>query len=87
MIQAISRAFPVVALSVVLSGCATTAALRSGQTAETLQEYDRAVIEYTKVLQKSPNNRDARQGLERAKVRAAQDLPARRRPEPEQRRD
>jgi general secretion pathway protein D len=56
---------------VFLTGCAGGAALRSGQQAETLQDYDRAVVEYTNVLRKSPNNRDARQGLERTKTRAA----------------
>jgi general secretion pathway protein D len=73
MTQQIKRFLPLLALSVALSGCATAAALRSGQQAETLQDYDRAVIEYAKVLQKDPDNRDGRQGLERAKIRAAQD--------------
>jgi general secretion pathway protein D len=77
MIKAIRSLLPVLALSAVLGGCATTAALRSGQQAETLQDYDRAVVEYTKVLQKKPNDRDARQGLERAKARASQDHTAR----------
>jgi len=61
------------ALAATLSGCATTAALRAGQNAEQLQEYDRAIVEYTKVLRKQPDNRVARQALERAKLRSSQE--------------
>jgi general secretion pathway protein D len=60
-----------VALTATLSGCATAAALRAGQNAEQLQEYDRAVVEYTKVLRKNPDNRVARQSLERVKLRSS----------------
>jgi len=56
----------------VAAGCATTAGLRSGERAEFAQDYDLAVAEYTKVLQKNPDNRSARQGLDRSKVRAAE---------------
>jgi general secretion pathway protein D len=56
-----------------LAGCATTASLRAGKDAELAQDYDRAVVEYTRALQQNPDNRDARQGLERTKLRAAQD--------------
>ena len=41
--------------------------------AETSQNYDIAVAEYTKLLRDNPDNREARQGLERAKLRASQD--------------
>jgi general secretion pathway protein D len=61
------------ALTATLSGCATTAAMRAGQNAEQLQEYDRAIVEYTKVLRKQPENRVARQALERAKLRSSQE--------------
>ena len=64
-------------LTVFVAGCATAAALRSGERAELAQEYDRAVIEYSKALQQDPDNRAARQGLERSKLRAAQDHYAR----------
>src|SRR5688572_14425023 len=60
-------------LTVALAGCATSAALRSGERAELAQDYDRAVVDYTKALQADPDDRAARQGLERAKLRAAQD--------------
>jgi general secretion pathway protein D len=60
-------------LTVVVAGCATGAALRSGESAELARDYDRAVAEYTRVLQQNPNNRVAIQGLERAKLRGAQE--------------
>ncbi|MEQ1573027.1 MAG: secretin N-terminal domain-containing protein [Vicinamibacterales bacterium] len=61
------------ALALTLAGCATGGAIRSGQRAEQAQDYDRAVIEYTKVLKAQPDNRAVRQALDRAKMRAAQD--------------
>ena len=60
-------------LTVATAGCATAAAVRSGERAELAQNYDRAVIEYTRALQTNPDNPAARQGLERARLRSAQD--------------
>ena len=62
-----------VAVALASSGCLTTGALRSGQQAEVVQDYDQAVIEYTKALREKPGNADVRRSLERAKLRAAQD--------------
>ena len=62
----------VVALAVVLNGCASSA-LKLGKKAESNQEYDRAVAEYTNALRKDPDNRTARYGLERSKLRASSD--------------
>ena len=62
-----------VLLVLAVAGCATTAALRAGENAELAQDFDRAVIEYTRALQQDPDNAQARQGLERARLRAAQD--------------
>ncbi|HVZ22019.1 MAG TPA: secretin N-terminal domain-containing protein [Vicinamibacterales bacterium] len=73
MARAISRSVSLVVVAAVLAGCATTAAMRAGQQAEALQQYDRAVVEYTKVLQKRPDDQDARLSLQRAKLRAAED--------------
>lgn len=73
MNKASSRLALVLAFSALVGACATTAAMRLGQQAETLQDYDRAVLEYRKVLQQNPNNQDARQGLERATARSVQD--------------
>jgi general secretion pathway protein D len=56
-----------------LGGCATSAAFHRGRDAEQRQDYDRAVVEYTRALQLAPGNTDARLGLERARLRAAQD--------------
>jgi general secretion pathway protein D len=56
-----------------LAGCATAAGLRAGKNAELAQDYDRAVVEYTRALQEDPDNRAARQGLDRSKLRSAQD--------------
>jgi general secretion pathway protein D len=56
-----------------LGGCATGAAMRAGQIAEGQQDFDRAVVEYTKVLRERPNDRTVRASLEQAKIRAAQD--------------
>jgi hypothetical protein len=36
-------------------GCATSAAFRSGEKAERLQDYDRAVLEYQKAVKDSPD--------------------------------
>jgi general secretion pathway protein D len=47
--------------------------MRAGQRAEQAQDYDRAVVEYTKVLRERPDDRAARQALERVKLRAAQE--------------
>ncbi len=60
-----------------VSACASSAAFRSGRRAEQLQDYDLAVVEYTKALQRTPDDRAARQALERVKLRAAQEHYAR----------
>jgi predicted TPR repeat methyltransferase len=38
------------------AGCATSGAFRAGETAERLQDYDRAVLEYQKALKDDPDN-------------------------------
>ncbi|HET9469233.1 MAG TPA: hypothetical protein VFO48_12500 [Vicinamibacterales bacterium] len=73
-----SRSMPnrwIAALFIVatLSGCITSAALRDARRAEDRQDYDVAVIEYTRALQRDPDNTNARTGLQRAKLRASQD--------------
>src|SRR5215216_4224678 len=73
MAHATSRFALVLALLVSLAGCASRSAMRIGEHAEQLQEYDRAIIEYTKALRLNPENRVARRALERAKLRASQD--------------
>src|ERR1051325_5746749 len=56
-----------------LASCASSGSIRTARNAETTQNYDIAVAEYIKLLRDNPNNHDARQGLERAKLRASQD--------------
>ena len=68
-----NRLVAVLALSLALTGCATTKTLREGQNAEFLQEFDRAILEYTKALRENPDDRDARQGLQRVKLRSSVD--------------
>jgi general secretion pathway protein D len=60
------------ALAVMLSACASSTSLHLAHDAEFRQDYDRAVVEYTKVLRQKPDDGDARAGLERAKVRASE---------------
>jgi general secretion pathway protein D len=60
-----------VALATLVAACATSGALRSGQRAERLEDYDLAVVEYTKAVRADPTSVEARQALERAKLRAA----------------
>jgi len=54
------------------AACVSTG-IRSGQLAEQSQDYDRAVVEYTKVLKEHPDSKEARLSLDRAKLRAALD--------------
>ncbi len=59
-------------LAVLAAACATSGLNRARQ-ADELRDYDLAVARYTAVLRTSPNNVEARQGLERAKLRASQE--------------
>jgi general secretion pathway protein D len=54
------------------AGCAASTS-RLARDAEFRQDYDRAVVEYTKALRLNPNDAGARDGLQRAKTRAAED--------------
>ena len=55
------------------AGCAASTAVRHGRDAEHRQDYDLAVVEYTKALRLRPDDADARLGLDRAKLRASDD--------------
>ncbi|HXG54221.1 MAG TPA: secretin N-terminal domain-containing protein [Vicinamibacterales bacterium] len=67
------RASLALAAIVLLSACATTSALRAGQRAERLQDYDLAVVEYTKAARARPDDRTARAALDRVRLRASQE--------------
>ncbi len=66
----VALALPV-ALAALLSACATSTS-HLAREAEYRQDYDRAVVEYTKALRQKPDDADARIGLERVKVRASE---------------
>ncbi len=67
------RLLALAVVSVALSGCATASAVRRGNDAERRQDYDLAVVEYTKAVRQHPNDASARQSLGRARLRASQD--------------
>jgi general secretion pathway protein D len=60
-------------LPALVAGCASSAALRRGREAERHQDYDLAVVEFTKAVRLNSSDNEARFGLERAKLRASQD--------------
>src|SRR5688572_4574857 len=73
MAQPNRRLLPLVLLTLALAACASTSGLRNGEQAEVAQDYDRAIVEYTRALEENAGNRAAQQGLERSKLRAAQE--------------
>jgi general secretion pathway protein D len=72
MAQPIRRFLLVALLTASASACASTSALRNGERAEIAQDYDRAIVEYTRAIEQNANDRSAQQGLQRSKLRAAQ---------------
>src|SRR5512147_201949 len=60
-------------VSLALASCTTSSAFRAGQAAERRQDYDVAVVEYSKASQQDPEDRNARQSLARVRLRAAQE--------------
>src|SRR6478672_3789348 len=66
------RAGAAILLALWAAGCASSSgSVRLARQAELRQDYDRAVVEYSRALNANPNDADARTGLERAKTRAA----------------
>src|SRR5882672_7545647 len=61
------------ALCLFAAGCATSGALHRASEAEHRQDYDLAVVEYTKALRQQPDDANTRAALERSKLRASQD--------------
>src|SRR5712691_3939642 len=61
------------AFCLLAAGCASSGALRRGRDAEQRQDYDVAVVEYTKAVHLHPDDTNARLALDRAKLRASQD--------------
>ncbi len=56
-----------------VSACATSSAYRAGQHAEQTNDFDRAVVEYTKAARANPDDRNTRGALQRARLRASQE--------------
>jgi general secretion pathway protein D len=54
------------------ASCATSAAFQAGRQAEQRRDYDRAVFEYSRALQKNPDDATCRQSLARVRVRGAE---------------
>ncbi len=73
LLARLGRAALAATLLMSLAACASSGSLRTARGAESTQNYDIAVAEYTKVLRDNPANRDARLGLERSRLRASQD--------------
>jgi general secretion pathway protein D len=63
-------------IALVLAGaaaCASRGAVRAAQRAERHGDFDRAVVEYTNAVRSNPDNRTARQSLDRVRLRASQE--------------
>jgi general secretion pathway protein D len=60
-------------LALVTAACAAATAGRRAHDAERRQDYDNAVLEYTKALRLRPNDVEVRAGLQRAKLRASEE--------------
>jgi tetratricopeptide (TPR) repeat protein len=61
------------AAALIAGGCATASPYRIGERAERAQDFDRAVVEYTKAVRAHPDDRTARLALDRARLRASQE--------------
>ena len=68
-----ARLAALIVAAVLVSACATSRGLTSARNAESRQDYDTAVAEYTRILRDQPDNRDARLGRDGARLRASQD--------------
>src|SRR4051812_32875490 len=64
-------AVALLAICLFAGGCAASGALRRGSDAEHRQDFDLAVVEYTKSLRLRPDDANTRAALERAKLRAS----------------
>jgi len=61
------------AAALLVSACAAKSPYHLGQTAERSQEYDRAVVEYTKAVRANPEDHTAKLALDRARLRASEE--------------
>jgi general secretion pathway protein D len=70
-VRRLARATLAAILAATLSACASTA-LKQGQAAEDLRDYDLAVASYQRAVRDHPRDRDAQLGLERSRLRASE---------------
>jgi general secretion pathway protein D len=56
-----------------VAACASSQSMKLAQQAERRSDFDRAVVEYTNVLRKDPDNHAARMSLERVRMRASEE--------------
>ena len=69
-----SRPALLFAVALTLASCASSGgSFKTASSAESTQNYDLAVAEYTKILRAKPDDKNARVGLDRSKLRASQD--------------
>ena len=66
------RGLGVLLITILASGCAAGQALKRGQAAERVDDYDRAVAEYSQAVREDPDDQDARLALNRVKLRASE---------------
>jgi general secretion pathway protein D len=65
------KALAGVSFALIALGCASSSAFRLGQKAEQRQDFDRAVLEYSRAVKQHPENAPYRAALERTRLRAA----------------
>src|SRR4051794_40316689 len=63
----------IVALCLLAGGCASSGVLKRASDAEQREDFDLAVVKYTKALRLRPEDANTRAALERAKLRASND--------------
>lgn len=71
--RALIRAASLVVVAALAVACATNSALKNARNAEAQQDYDLAIVEYTKLLKQHPNDRNVLAALRQAKLRSSQD--------------
>src|SRR5712691_10034618 len=72
--RAVNRgAAALLAVCLFAAGCVSSGAVRRAREAERLQDYDRAVVEYTKAVRLHPDDMNVRLALDRTKLRASLD--------------
>jgi general secretion pathway protein D len=61
------------AAALAVAGCASSQAFRAGERAERREDWDAAILQYSRALKLSPENRIYRESLERARLRASEE--------------